>query len=237
MNDSRATTVSATTIAGVNLFSNLDQSARADVARFCDARRFRAGQEILAQSENSQFVYCIISGRVRVTFYSPAGKELSFRDQYPGETFGELAAIDGGARSAQVSAVIDTMALRIMADNFRRLVREYPMIAEKVILRLISLVRSLSDRVIEHSALGVNDRIHAELLRLASTSYCGGNEARIENPPTHAEIAARVSTHREAVSRELGHLSKIGLLDRTHRGLWVIANMDKFEEMTQKAKG
>ena len=225
------------TLEGVDLFSSLPCVTRAEVAKWCDVVRYPASEEIVAQDEQTGAVYCVISGRVRVTFYSPAGKELSFRDQFPGETFGELSAIDGGSRSARVVAVLETHVLRIPADRFRQLVYHYPQIAEKLIHRLIALVRSLTERVVEYSILNVRSRVQSELLRMAGACDGSLEQAAILDPPTHAEMAARISTHREAVTRELARLSKLGLLDRSRRKRWVVRDVNALQRMVRVVRG
>lgn len=79
---------------------------------------------------------------------------------------------------------------------------------------LTSRVRRLSERVYEFRAFAVQNRIHAELLRLAKVSGVQRGEVALSPAPTLAEIADRVSTHREAVSRELSRLGALGLISR-----------------------
>lgn len=228
--------VSSTALDRVELFSSLNSATRAEVAKSCAIVRYCAGKEILAQDEQAGAVYCVIAGRVRVTFFSPAGKELSFRDQFPGETFGELSAIDGGSRSARVVAVLDTTVLRISAERFQHLVYHHPEVAEKLIQRLTALVRSLTERVVEFSVLNVRSRVQSELLRMAGA--CGGElgQASIVDPPTHAEMAARISTHREAVTRELARLSRLGVLDRSRNNRWVVRDVSALRGMVRMVR-
>jgi CRP-like cAMP-binding protein len=101
----------------------------------------------------------------------------------------------------------------------------HPPVAAACLSRLASLVRALSDRVVEYSLLPVPSRIKLELLRLAHRHMRGPNRAEIDPAPTHAEIAARVATHREAVTRELRRLAGSGILLRRGRKL-VVANVD-----------
>ncbi|MEE8334557.1 MAG: helix-turn-helix domain-containing protein, partial [Alphaproteobacteria bacterium] len=73
----------------------------------------------------------------------------------------------------------------------------------------------------EFSTLAVNNRIHAELLRLAMSAGINDNVSEISPAPTHAEIASRISTHREAVTRELNELAQAGVLEKRNRALVV----------------
>src|SRR3546814_6727654 len=84
---------------------------------------------------------------------------------------------------------------------------------------LIGTVRTLSERIFEFSTLAVKNRIHSELLRLAREGEHVGKTAHISPAPTHADIASRISTHREAVTRELNELTKSGLVKRDGRTL------------------
>ena len=68
---------------------------------------------------------------------------------------------------------------------------------------LANQIRSLSERIVEFSTLGVNNRVHAEILRLAREVESRNGQYRISPAPTHADIASRVSTHREAVTKNL----------------------------------
>jgi CRP/FNR family transcriptional regulator, cyclic AMP receptor protein len=98
------------------------------------------------------------------------------------------------------------------------------------------LIRCLSDRVVEFSALAVQHRVHAELLRLARISSPGHATAVIYPVPTHTDIANRISTHREAVTRELGNLCRAGLLERRNGSL-VIRDVNKLSKMVADVLG
>ena len=204
----------AQTLAGIELFRDLDADSRADIAARCQAHRYAAGEQVMAADDPGRDVLFVVSGSVRVTLYSPAGKEVIFRDQTAGEMLGELAAIDGAPRSAHVVAVQDSMLVTLSPDAFRSVLREHPDVNWRVLQRLVRLVRLLSERVYEFSTLAVPARVQAEVLRQARAHMTGENTARIDPAATHAEIASTIGTHREAVTRELNALAKQGILSR-----------------------
>ena len=88
----------------------------------------------------------------------------------------------------------------------------YSDVQHSVLLRLAAMVRGNMQKVFEFSALSVVQRIHCELLRLASDANADSPEILLTSVPTHAEIASRVSTHREAVTRELKAMETSGLI-------------------------
>jgi CRP-like cAMP-binding protein len=96
-----------------------------------------------------------------------------------------------------------------------------PKVAKALLEHFVAEIRELTTRVYEFSTLAVRYRIQAELLRLARLATPEGRTARIAPAPTHAEIASRTSTHREAVTRELNRLAKIGILEQRSRELWI----------------
>ncbi len=204
----------AQTLSGIELFRDLSHDNRAAIAERCHARRYANGEQVLAVDDPSRDVLFVVSGTVRVTLYSPQGKEVIFRDQGAGEMLGELAAIDGNPRSAHVLAVEDTLLVNLSPQDFRAVLQEHAEVNWLVLQRLVRLVRSLSERVYEFSTLQVPMRVRAELLRLSGAHMSGDNEARIDPAPTHAEIASTIGTHREAVTRELNELAKRGVLTR-----------------------
>jgi CRP-like cAMP-binding protein len=137
------------------------------LARECAWRNFAAEQSIISRAAPDRDLYFIVSGRVRVTTYSAAGRQVTFRDFGPGEHFGEVAAIDGLARSADVVGLEGGLLASLPPTALRRLLSEEPALAERLLSDFAKLVRRLSSRVIDLSTLGVHQRLHAELLRLA----------------------------------------------------------------------
>jgi CRP-like cAMP-binding protein len=109
-------------------------------------------------------------------------------------------------------------------------------VAERVMRGLAALVRQLSDRVIDLSTLGVQNRVHAELLRLAQQAGVVDNRARLEPVPTHAELAGRISTNREQVTRELNALRREGLLAKDGKAL-VVPDVARLAGLVAEVRG
>ena len=215
--------LSGVSLSGIELFAELDTEIRQKVASRCHGRRYQPRSRILASDEQSSDVFFIVSGDVRVTYYSASGKEVNFRDQHAGQMFGEIAAIDGMGRSAYVMAMSETLLASMSQEHFLHTMTDHPEVAVSCLRHLTGLVRKLTDRVIEFSTLGVRNRIHAELLRLAIEAATSADDVAvtITPAPKHADTASRVSTHREAVTRELSDLARAGLVERGDNSLTV----------------
>lgn len=225
--------VTGATLAGVEVFSDLGGDERNEIAKLCHGHRFQAHELIVSHLEKTGDVFFIVSGAVRITIYSKTGKEITFRDVSAGQMFGELSAIDGKPRSAHVIALGMSTVVFVSPDNFWRILGTYPSIAQKTFIYLSKLVRLLSDRVVEFSTLGVKNRIHAEILRLGLDAKCDKGVMIIVPAPTHAEIANRVSTHREAVTREIGVLTSLNII-RKERNTLIVQDIGKLQKMVDE---
>jgi CRP-like cAMP-binding protein len=144
-----------------------------------------------------------------VIIYSAEGKAVLFTDLQAGATFGEIAAIDREPRSAGAEAIEPCTVAFLTASKFEALLLKHPAVAFATLRHLSAEVRRLTERVLEFSTLMVQNRIQAELLRLAADTDQRDGQALLSPAPSLSDIANRVSTHREAVSREL---SRLGLL-------------------------
>ena len=218
-------------LAALDILAGLPEEDLREVGRRMRHRRWPAGHAFVGHRDESQDVYFVLDGRVRVTIFSESGREVSFRDLEAGAGFGELAAIDRKPRSANVVALTDVLVGSIPAAEFMDLVRRYPSVAEAVLIKLADLVRALSQRLYELSE-PVPVRVCAELIHLAEARSQDGRTARLRPPPKHADIASRLLTHREAVSRLMSRLAREGLVERVG-GELVFRDIPRLKEFAE----
>ena len=214
----------------------LSDAAIERVAHSCLWRRYDAGEQIVGYQVSSTDVYFLLAGKARAIIYSPEGKAVIFADLQPGAMFGEIAAIDRKPRSASIEALEPCTIASLSADKFESLMLSEPSVVVATLRHVAAEVRRLSERVFEFSTMVVQNRIHAELLRLAGEARQRHDEVVLSPAPSLSDIANRISTHREAVSRELSRLSAIGLL-RREGGDLRITNLAKLVELVDEAKG
>ncbi|MEX2648073.1 MAG: Crp/Fnr family transcriptional regulator [Alphaproteobacteria bacterium] len=221
------------TLDNIAILRELDAEDRRTLARRCAWRRFAAGQSIVTYRDPSRTVFFVVEGRARAKIYAYSGREVAFREIVAGDMFGEFAAIDDAPRSASVEAVTDALVAAMPAEVFRDAVTGHPGVALAMLNRLVGQLRALTERVFEFSTLAVRQRVRAELLRLAETADRGDNTARISPIPTQALIASRISTHREAVAREMSRLANLGIV-RRHRGALVVTDLGRLRRMADE---
>ena len=224
------------TLANIDLFEGVSPELVARLAARCQWNTYRQDQQIVGHQDESQQVFFLVRGKARAIVYSVSGKEVTFRDITAGEMFGEFAAIDGKPRAASVQAIEDCLVASMSPRVFWSALEESPVIMAATLRRLVTQIRDLSERVFEFTALGVKNRIHAELLRLAIQNAGDDNTARLSPAPKHAEIASRISSHREAVTRELNRLDQDGVIKRKGN-TWTIQDMNRLSRMVHDVIG
>jgi CRP/FNR family transcriptional regulator, cyclic AMP receptor protein len=183
----------------------------------------RNGQIILTEGMHSTDVYLIRSGKVQVSLFSEQGRETILRELGKDQIFGELAAIDQEPRSTTVIAREDTILAFVTGDEFLAYLAEIPA-AGLWMARLFAVrVRNLTEKTFELSTMSVSSRLQSELLRQCIAAGIADDRSVIEKLPTHAELAARIGSHREAITRELGLLTSEGIVTQAGRKLTILS--------------
>jgi CRP-like cAMP-binding protein len=218
------------------ILEGLSDAAVERVAQSCLWRRHDAGEQIVGYQDSSTDVYFLLAGKARAIMHSAEGKAVIFVDLQPGTIFGELAAIDRKPRSASIEALEPCTIASLSASRFEDVLLREPTVALATLRHVAAEVRRLSERVFEFSTLAVQNRIHAELLRLAGEAAHEYDAVVLSPAPSLSDIADRISTHREAVSREISRLAAIGLL-RREGGNLKITDLEKLARLVDEARG
>ena len=225
-----AVKVTPAILSAIEVFRDLSLTDYESLAQTLKAHNYQPEQHVITLGDHTRDVFFIINGKVRITTFTPGGKEVTFQDMKAGQMFGELSAIDGQSRSTNAVALTESLLAVAPPESFFKILRDYPIVNELILRQLTGLIRKLGDRIVEFSALSVKSRIHAEILRLAKINMIDKNIAEIIPAPTHLDIANRISTHREAVSREISDLTKSGILKRSE-GKLLIKDVARLESL------
>lgn len=194
------------------------------------------GKPILDYRSDGHCVFFLLRGRASVLLFTSSGRIVELSTLTEGRMFGELAAIDGLPRSASVVAETTCVVARLSAAHFLRLVEEERLVLRALLEHLAAMIRTLTSRVLELSVLTVPARLQAELLRMALEGQISGDSAIVRNMPTHGELANRIATAREVVSRELGQLDRKGIIQR-RGGTLTVPSVSRLDAMVRTALG
>jgi TolB-like protein/class 3 adenylate cyclase/CRP-like cAMP-binding protein/Flp pilus assembly protein TadD len=214
----------------VDLFKGLTSYSLREIAAQCRWVRCKRNEYVIRRDATDRDVYFVVSGLVRLTAAGGRGRRITFRDVPEGEVFGEDSALDGRARFADAFTLSETLLASMSPEVFRAILANHATVRERLLRRLTGSVRELADRLVELGAQPVQRRIWIDLLRRARLAGIDANRACLDPAPTSYEIAARVGTTREQVSREFSRLVREGQLERA-RGALVLPDVEALAQL------
>jgi CRP/FNR family transcriptional regulator len=197
----------------VPVFETLGKEDLAQVAQVAVPRRFSAGQVIFREGDQSDTCYVVSSGHARALREHGDGRTIALARFGPGDIFGELAMFDDESRSATVEALDDLHALAILGNDMRRLLREHPDIAVKLVIALGRRLRAANERLARQSFQTVQSRVASVLIGLIEQQKAeGGGDRDVLVTATQAELAQLAGSSRESASRFLAVLERAGIV-------------------------
>ncbi|MFW5678637.1 MAG: Crp/Fnr family transcriptional regulator [Pseudomonadota bacterium] len=203
----------------IDILEGLEPAVLASLAAGCRWRRHAPGAVLIAQDELGADVFFLVEGTARVLDTGPDGREVTYSVVDAGAVLGELAALDGGGRSASVVATTVCRTAQIQAKAFRELLLAHPEVALALLKRLARALRFADLQITELATMGAVQRIARHLLRLPAR---GEDTAFVIDPlPTQESNASATGTTRETVGRIMVQLRQAGVVARQGRSLRV----------------
>jgi CRP/FNR family transcriptional regulator len=216
----------------VPVFSALADDELARVAEVTVPRRFDSGEVVFREGDESDTCYIVRSGHVRALREHQDGRSITLARFGPGDIFGELAMFDNESRSATVEAIERTEVIAILGGDMRRLLKEHPDIAVKLLAALGRRLRETNERLARQSFQTVQSRVAAVLAQLVAAERAEraaeGQDVLITS--TQAELAQLAGSSRESASRFLAVLERAGIITQG-RGKLVVhdpAALDRY---------
>jgi CRP/FNR family transcriptional regulator len=197
----------------VPLFEELSDSELERVAQVAIPRSFPRETRVFHEGDQGDACYIVRTGSCRVTREHPDGRAITLANLGPGAIFGELAMLDGEARSASVEATEDTELLALPASDMRAQIREHPEMAEKLVVALTRRLREANERIARQSFQTVPSRVAGVLDQLLAEDRVAptmrdGVTIRLRQ----SDLAQLAGTSRESVSRFLATLERAGVV-------------------------
>jgi CRP-like cAMP-binding protein len=210
----------------VPVFSALAEAELARVAEVAVPRNFDAGEVVFREGDESDTCYVVRSGHARAIREHQDGRSITLARFGPGDIFGELAMFDNENRSATVEALEPTEAIAILGGDMRRLLREHPDIAVKLISAIARRLRETNERLARQSFQTVQSRVAAVIAQLVEAARAeGAGDGDVLITITQAEVAQLAGSSRESASRFLAVLERAGIISQG-RGRLVVHEPD-----------
>jgi CRP-like cAMP-binding protein len=192
----------------IPLFAGLSESEIQALAQRTVERRFAPDEMLFWEGEPCAGMFLLMQGSAKIFKTSANGREMMLALETAPTTVAELPLFDGGPYPASVRAVDPVVALFIDKADFQQVCRQFPDLALKVLAVVGKRLRQLVG-VVEAMTFGsVTQRLARLLLEASQTA--GADE--FDLPLTHQELASRLGTVREVVSRNLARFRAGGLI-------------------------
>ena len=225
---------SKATLKGVSFFRNLSDEALTLVASRMVHRTVPAGNILFRKGEQARGVYLLTRGRVEIYRSTADGREQVLHSELPIQSVAELPVFDGGSYPASGRTAEDSELFFLSLDDFQRLYREHPEIADVVISNLGQRLRKMVAVLEKISLRSVPGRVAKTVLEQAERSQAMRNGGSFQLPRTQSEMAHELATSRESVARALGELRRKGIISSRGRQV-TIHNLRALVDVSQGA--
>jgi CRP-like cAMP-binding protein len=194
-----------------DLFADMDDESRAEVARVAERRLLRRGDVLFSEGDDAHDLYVVNSGRIAIANKSQDGRESVVALMEAGDLFGEMAFFDGKERSAEARALESSEVIAVPFEALRSLYERQPHLLWDVIALLVGRIRAVDEALADSVFLDVTGRTAKRLLELA------GDSDEFTLPITQEELAGMVGASRERVNKAIASFVRLGWIDQTDR--------------------
>jgi len=204
-------------------FSGLEETGINSISRHVYEKKAGRGELLLSEGGKADVLYFVVEGAVKVFKTSADGKEQILRIIRPGDSFNDVAVLNGGVSLVSAGAMGPVVLYALKKSDLEGIMREHPQVAFNVIRVLSRRVAELIELVEDLSFRHVTGRVAKMLLEYAGEKT--GDRPRL----TQQEMAAMIGTAREMVGRSLKSLEGDGAI-RIERGRIIITNLKALRE-------
>ncbi|MCP5082149.1 MAG: Crp/Fnr family transcriptional regulator [Alphaproteobacteria bacterium] len=216
------------------LLKTLSDEDLEKLARYSQVQEVEPGTVIFSKSDAGDSMMVIIAGKVVIGSTSVAGKELVLNIIGEGEVLGEIAFIDGEARTADARALEETVYLVLERRYFQPLLDEQPKLASELLGVLCQRLRNTTDQMEDTAFYELKTRLARKLMAFAQHYGEASNELdNVELPVNQSELGAMLSATRESVNRQLRELANAGLIE-LNQGAITILDRDGLDDQAQE---
>jgi CRP/FNR family transcriptional regulator, cyclic AMP receptor protein len=199
-------------LAQIPMFEPLSEEELIHLSGLLQQRRYARGEVIFHQGDVGTVLFLVRKGEVVIRLSSAEGREKILSTLSRGQSFGELALLDGEPRSADAVAREETHLLSLHQEDFRRFLVERPQVVMRLLAHLSRMVRRVTQHVHDASFLEGPAKLARVLLELGRTQGTQTPEGLLLPKRTQADLANQCGVTRESVNKWLRHYQQAGLL-------------------------
>lgn len=216
------------------MFCDLEPEALDQLCRYAKHSTLKRGTTIVSKGDPGNSLVVVVSGTVKISISSPDGRSAILNLIGPGEIFGEVALLDGRARTADATANTNCEIYIIDRRDFIPFVRSQPALAMKLIELLCERLRWTSDQVEEVILQNLPGRLASALLRLTEKHKLAPAGRTIAI--TQQEISEMVGMTRESINKQLRAWAARNWV-RLEHGAIVVLNTETLRDLAEAGSG
>jgi CRP-like cAMP-binding protein len=196
------------------LFATLRPAELDELLGFVAERRYARGASVLTRGHDGASMMVLANGRLRIAAISAEGKEITLSLVEPGGVVGEIALLDGKPRSADVTAMEDSLVLVVERRDFLPFLHRNDDLSLRLLALLCERLRNTSVALEEIALLDLPARLARLLTKLAQEyGTAGPDGVRIRLKLSQKDLSALIATTRESVNKQLRLWREEGVLD------------------------
>ena len=196
----------------MSYFASLPAAELKDLAAQCTVRSLGRGEALFEEGDCCRGLLIVADGHVEIRQISLRGREQVFHTEGPGAALGEGPLFDGGGYIASAVALSPTRVLFLPRAEVLRLCQRRPAVALAMLETLARRVRHFAGVISDLAFRPVAERLARHLQTTGAAPITPGT--RIELTLTQAQLAARLGTVRELVTRAFSQLEQRGVISR-----------------------
>src|SRR5262245_3083487 len=184
------------------LFRGLAQPSLERIVALAVQRHYRGGELVFSQGDAGDALYAVVAGRIRISAGTADGREMSLNIMEPGDSFGEIALLDGGPRTATATATEATELVSIRRDHLFSLLEREPKVALELLKLCGSRLRWTSGLVEDATLLDAPARLAKRLMSLAEL-HGQRTKSGVTLKISQEDLATFLSVSRQVVNQHL----------------------------------
>ncbi len=214
----------------VPIFADLPTDTILKIEKIGVKKDYKKDEPILLEEDSGNALFVILNGKVKVSRSSNDGREVILTILGESDFFGEMAILDGLARSANVIAIEESKVFLIQRNDFLQLLNNHPEISIILLQELTSRLRNADMKIKALSLKDAEGKVATVLLQISE--YSGkikNGVVEIDKLPIQQDLANMAGTSRETISRTLHSFAKRGFVELDGNKLRIV-NFEEFKE-------
>ncbi|WP_404330854.1 Crp/Fnr family transcriptional regulator [Mesobacillus maritimus] len=207
----------------VPIFNHLEEKQMDEIMKTTHAASYKKGEIVYHAGDQSDSLYIVSKGKIRIYRLSESGKEQLVRILLPGEFTGELALFKEGIHEAFAQAMEDTRVCMIKRTDLQQFLLRYPSISLKILSEFSSRLEQSEKQTARFATEKVETRI---ALFLAECLENEGSSSEFALPMNKKDLASYLGTTPETISRKLTELESQGYIKQKARKRIEILDLD-----------